>query len=132
MRKFILLTLFFSATIISCTNNNDEVIADSQLEVQNACTAAEPLALDWIQDLKEELNCGEYTCEVSILKSEYEGETVFYVLVTDPLCNSAGVRYLYNCFGEIIKEFTVEENAAFLNDLDREVETIFSCNDFQS
>ncbi len=90
MRKFILLTLFFSATIISCSNNNDEVIADSQLEVQNACTAAEPLALDWIQDLKEELNCGEYACEVSILKSEYEGETVFYVLVTDPLCNSAG------------------------------------------
>ncbi|MDX1720664.1 MAG: hypothetical protein R3353_10905 [Salegentibacter mishustinae] len=132
MKKFILLILFFLATIISCTNNDDEVIADSQLEVQNACMAAEPLALDWIQDLKEELNCGEYACEVSILKSEYEDETVFYVLVTDPLCNSAGVRYLYNCFGEIIKEFTVEENAAFLNDLDREVETIFSCNDFQS
>ncbi len=51
MKKFILFTLFFSVTIISCTNNDDEVIADSQLEVQNACTAEKPLELEWMQDL---------------------------------------------------------------------------------
>lgn len=128
MKKFILLTLFFSATIISCTNNDDEVIADSQLQVQNACTAEKPLDLEWMQDLITELNCGEYACKVAILKSEYEGETVFYTLVNDPRCNSVGVRHLYNCFGKKVKEFTDEESRAFSNNVEREVEEIFSCN----
>ncbi|WP_282018368.1 hypothetical protein [Salegentibacter mishustinae] len=128
MKKLILLTLFFSATIISCTNNDDEVIADSQLEVQNACTAEKPLDLEWMQDLIIELNCGEYACKVAILKSEYEGETVFYTLVNDPRCNSVGVRHLYNCFGKKVKEFTDEESRAFSNNVEREVEEIFSCN----
>ena len=128
MKKFILLILFFSATIISCTNNDDEVIADSQLEVQNACTAENPLDLEWMQDLITELNCGEYACKVAILKSEYEGETVFYTLVNDPRCNSVGVRHLYNCFGKKVKEFTDEESRAFSNNVEREVEEIFSCN----
>ena len=128
MKKLILLTLFFSATIISCTNNDDEVIADSQLQVQNACTAEKPLDLEWMQDLITELNCGEYACKVAILKSEYEGETVFYTLVNDPRCNSVGVRHLYNCFGKKVKEFTDEESRAFSNNVEREVEEIFSCN----
>jgi hypothetical protein len=128
MKKFILLTLFFSATIISCTNNDDEVIADSQLQVQNACTAEKPLDLEWMQDLITELNCGDYACKVAILKSEYEGETVFYTLVNDPRCNSVGVRHLYNCFGKKVKEFTDEESRAFSNNVEREVEEIFSCN----
>tara|TARA_B100002049_G_scaffold201063_1_gene159634 strand:+ start:58 stop:447 length:390 start_codon:yes stop_codon:yes gene_type:complete len=128
MKKFILLTLFLSATIISCTNSDDAVIADSQLEVQNACTAEKPLELEWMQDLITELNCGEYACKVAILKSEYEGETVFYTLVNDPRCNSVGVRHLYNCFGKKVKEFTDEESRAFSNNVEREVEEIFSCN----
>ena len=128
MKKLILLTLFFSTTIISCTNNDDEVIADSKLEVQNACTAEKPLDLEWMQDLITELNCGEYACKVAILKSEYEGETVFYTLVNDPRCNSVGVRHLYNCFGKKVKEFTDEESRAFSNNVEREVEEIFSCN----
>ena len=128
MKKFILFALFFSVTIISCTNNDDEVIADSKLEVQNACTAEKPLDLEWMQDLITELNCGEYACKVAILKSEYEGETVFYTLVNDPRCNSVGVRHLYNCFGKRVKEFTDEESRAFSNNVEREVEEIFSCN----
>lgn len=128
MKKFILLTLFFSATIISCTNNDDEVIADSQLEVQNACMAAEPLALDWIQDLKEELNCGEYACEVSILKSEYEDETVFYVQMTDPVCLGFDEITLYNCTGKKVESFSIEKSREFVNSPVRKVEEIFSCN----
>jgi hypothetical protein len=74
------------------------------------------------------LNCGEYACKVSILKSQYEGETVFYTLTNDSLCNSVGVRDLYNCFGKKVKEFTVEESRQFSNIPNREVKVIFSCN----
>ena len=128
MKKFILFALFFSVTIISCTNNDNEVIADSQLEAQNACTADKPLELEWMQDLIAELNCGEYACKVAILKSEYEDETVFYTLVNDPRCNSVGVKHLYNCFGKKVKDFTDEESRAFSNNVEREIEEIFSCN----
>ena len=129
MKKFILLTLFFSATIISCTNNDDEVIADSQLEVQNACTAENPLELEWMQDLITELNCGEYACKVAILKSEYEGETVFYIQMTDPVCNGFDEITLYNCTGKKVESFSMEESMEFVNSPGREVEEIFSCNE---
>ena len=129
MKKFILLTLFFSATIISCTNNDDEVIADSQLEAQNACTAEKPLELDWMQDLITELNCGEYACQVAILKSEYEGETVFYIQMTDPVCFGFDEITLYNCTGKKVESFSIEESMEFVNNSGREVEEIFSCNE---
>ncbi|MDX1720663.1 MAG: hypothetical protein R3353_10900 [Salegentibacter mishustinae] len=125
--KVLLFSLFFPL-IFSCTKKENEIIADSQLQVQNACTAEKPLDLEWMQDLITELNCGEYACKVAILKSEYEGETVFYTLVNDPRCNSVGVRHLYNCFGKKVKEFTDEESRAFSNNVEREVEEIFSCN----
>ncbi len=122
---FLLLILLFS-----CSKDENKVIANSEIELQNACKAEDPLAIDWMQDLKEELHCGEYFCEVSIVKSEYEGETVFFILVTDPLCNASGVRNLYNCYGEIIKEFTAEESSIFLNDsgVEADFEILFSCN----
>jgi hypothetical protein len=128
MKKFILFALFFSVTIISCTNN-DEGIADSQLEVQNACTAEKPLELEWMQDLITELNCGEYACKVAILKSEYEGETVFYIQMTDPLCNGFDEITLYNCTGKKVESFSMEESMEFVNSPGREVEEIFSCNE---
>ena len=129
MKKFILLTLFFSATIISCTNNDDEVIADSQLQVQNACTAEKPLDLEWMQDLITELNCGEYACKVAILKSVYESETVFYIQMTDPVCLGFDEITLYNCTGKKVESFSIEESREFVNSPGREVEEIFSCNE---
>jgi len=129
MRKFILLTLFFSATIISCTTNNDEVIADAQLDIQNACTAENPLELEWMQDLITELNCGEYACKVAILKSEYESETVFYIQMTDPVCLGFDEITLYNCTGKKVESFSIEESREFVNSPGREVEEIFSCNE---
>ena len=128
MKKFILLTLFFSATIISCTNNDNEVIADSQLEVQNACTAENPLELEWMQDLITELNCGEYACKVAILKSEYESETVFYIQMTDPVCLGFDEITLYNFTGKKVESFSIEKSREFVNSPGREVEEIFSCN----
>ena len=128
MRKFILLTLFFSATIISCTTNNDEVNADAQLDIQNACTAENPLELEWMQDLITELNCGEYACKVAILKSEYESETVFYIQMTDPVCLGFDEITLYNCTGKKVESFSIEESREFVNSPGREVEEIFSCN----
>ena len=126
--KVLLFSLFFPL-IFSCTKKENEIIADSQLEIQNAYTAEKPVELEWMEDLITELNCGEYACKVAILKSEYEGETVFYIQMTDPVCNGFDEITLYNCMGKKVESFSIEESMEFVNNSGREVEEIFSCNE---
>ena len=128
MKKITLFFLLFSAIITSCSDNDKEVVANAELELQNACTSEEPLESEWIQNLIAELHCGEYACEVAILKSRYEGETVFYIQMIDPLCLGFEKIDLYNCYGEKVKEFTLEESRGFVNSPGHEAEPIFSCN----
>jgi hypothetical protein len=57
----------------------------------------------WMVSLKDSMtNC---SCTQSILTGKYEGNTVFYVAVTDPRCNSVFAPTLYNCEGEAVKSF---------------------------
>ena len=128
MRRSFLFVLLVPL-LFSCTEDGNEVIANSQIELENACTAEDPLAIGWMQDLKEELHCGEFSCEVSIIKSEYEGETVFYIQMTDPLCFGFDEITLYSCTGKKVESFTIEESREFVNSSGREIEEIFICND---
>ena len=128
MRRSLLFILLVTL-LFSCTEDGNEVIANSQIELENACTAENPLAIGWMQDLKKELHCGEFSCEVSIIKSEYEGETVFYIQMTDPLCYGFDEITLYSCTGKKIESFTIEESREFVNSPGREIEEIFICND---
>lgn len=125
MKQFITLALLISVLLVSCSEQEE----DLQLNLQNACTAENPLELEWMQDLVAELECGKYSCRVSILKSNYNGESVFYVQMTDPLCNGVNEIDLYNCVGEKIEEFTLEESGEFIDDHWNEAEEIFSCNE---
>ena len=127
MRRSLLFVLLVTL-LFSCTEDGNEVIANSQIELENACTAEDPLAIGWMQDLKEELHCGEFSCEVSIIKSEYEGETVFYIQMTDPLCFGFDEITLYSCTGKKVESFTIEESREFVNSPGREIEKIFICN----
>lgn len=129
MRKFRVFVLFITVLILSCSIEEEEVIANSEAELNNACTAENPLELEWMQDLIAEMECGKYSCKVSILKSTYEGKQVYYIQMTDPLCIGFDEIVLYDCYGEEVKEFTMEESRNFVNAPDRETEEIFSCNE---
>lgn len=48
-------------------------------------------------------NC---TCETSIIKGTYEGQIVFFIAVTDPVCNGVDMPTLYSCGGDEIRTFT--------------------------
>ncbi|WP_373056091.1 hypothetical protein [Zunongwangia sp. H14] len=128
MKKINVLILIISIIMVSCSNDDQETAADVQVKTQNACTAENPLTLDWMQDLIGELNCGEYACKIAILKSEYNSETVFYIQMTDPVCFGFDEIDLYNCIGEKVKEFNLEESREFVNNPAHEPEEIFSCN----
>lgn len=128
MKKIITLALIIAA-MVSCSENDNEETANLQADIQNACTAENPLELKWMQDFIAELECGKYSCRVSIIKTTYEGETVFYKQMTDPICNGVDEIDLYNCVGEVIEEFDVETSREFLDNNRNESEEIFFCNE---
>ena len=94
----------------------------------DACTAEDPIAeVEWLRELKNSL--ADCTCQQSINQGEYLGETVFYVVITDPLCSSFFAPTLYSCSGTIIKKFgTTEEDQEELRKLSFEQE-LYRCKD---
>ncbi|MGI0107129.1 hypothetical protein [Salinimicrobium sp. WS361] len=129
MKKILSVALILLIILVSCSDQDDKVNANSVLNLQNACTAENPIELEWMKNFIAELECGKYSCRVSILKTTYEGETVFYKQMTDPLCNGVDEIDLYNCEGEIIKEFDLESSREFINNTGNEAEEIFFCNE---
>lgn len=101
VNKITILSVLISCFLgMSCSNDDD----------QNGltCNPTEPFEeLNWLKDLRDSIdNC---TCEVSISMAEFEGNTVFYKTMTDPLCNWQFETDLYNCNGDIIKKYRYSE-----------------------
>ncbi|MDR5590631.1 hypothetical protein [Christiangramia sp. SM2212] len=126
--------MMFSLTILSCSDDvvDNENSIEKSLEGEtvnsefNAECDTNFSESDWYNDLIESLECGESNCEVSILKSTYEEEIVFYIEMTDPLCNYQVKYTFYDCEGEFVAELSNEESVEYHN-TDREVETLFTC-----
>ena len=99
MKFFIPLLLLL--LIIGC--DNDEKPST------NACNATTPVdEIDWLLALKQSMtNC---SCEISIIEGMYHSQTVFFIALTDPLCDGINTPTLYNCEGIGIKTFTTSED----------------------
>ena len=65
------------------------------------CNTENPLNMQWMADWVNELqNC---VCTISIFQADFNGETVFWPLMTDPLCQSVIDNVpVYNCLGDTI------------------------------
>jgi hypothetical protein len=70
----------------------------------NTCDCDNPLVeLTWLSNLKNSLtNC---FCETSIIQASYMKQTVFYVAVTDDLCNTIFEVTILDCSGNIVKNY---------------------------
>ena len=91
--KKLSLALILLLIVISCRKDN------------NTCGCKDPLTdLSWLSELKNSItNC---TCEVSIFQATYKKETVFYTIMSDPLCNSNANIAIADCKGTILKIYT--------------------------
>jgi hypothetical protein len=91
MSKLIVIFTFL-VLILSCEKSD------------NSCNFNDPLKdLKWLSDLKSSLvNC---PCEISILQASYKGQTVFYVAMSDPLCDGIFPIDLRNCHGDVVKSY---------------------------
>jgi len=62
---------------------------------KNSCNAENPFEMGWFQEWISDLqNCA---CTISVFQAEYEGETVFWQLMTDPLCNGVTENITVRC-----------------------------------
>ncbi len=57
-------------------------------------------------------NC---SIETSVFQGQYEGQVVFYPLITDPKVNYQAMLDLYNCEGELIAQLSAEESNQYLD-----------------
>jgi len=98
MKNIILgISIILALGSVSCTD-------DQKIE-SKVCKATESIDnVPWIVELKKSItNC---QCEISIIKGTYNGQTVIFVAITDPVCNSINTPTLYNCEGKEIRSFT--------------------------
>lgn len=72
-----------------------------ETELTEKCNPENPLQMKWMADWIGELQqCG---CTTSVFQAEYEGEPVYWPLITDPLCQVVIKNVpVYNCTGEEI------------------------------
>lgn len=97
MRKFVfIMSIILTLGTVRCS--------DDQVET-NACASSDPIGdVPWIAELKKSMtNCA---CEISLIKGTYQGQTVFFIALTDPLCNGIDTPTLYNCEGKKVREFS--------------------------
>src|SRR5688572_4181254 len=91
--------LILLAFLVSCNCNDD-------LPTASACTSADPInEIPWVSSLKNSIH--KCTCTTSVMKGKYGFQTVFFVLMNDPWCNSGGSMVLYNCAGDPVATIDV-------------------------
>jgi len=86
-----------------------------QKEGTNACTAENPFDAPWLKSIQDSLqNC---YCVMSIVQGTYDGQTVFYVAMTDPLCDGIMIPVLLDCEGEVVKQYTYDNYHDFYDEV---------------
>lgn len=81
---------------------------DQKFESTDPKSSASEENLAWVEELKKSItNC---QCEISIIKGTYKDQTVIFVAITDPVCNSINLPTLYNSEGKAIR--TITDSAA--------------------
>jgi hypothetical protein len=95
MRIFIVLMMLILTVSCSDDKNVDTNVCTTTGSIDN---------VSWIAGLKKTMtNC---SCEISIIKGTYEGQTVIFIALTDPLCDGIDTPTLYNCEGKEMRSFT--------------------------
>lgn len=114
--KILSVTLFFA--LLSCDKDENET------SNQNACDTNNPLEIEWVIQIKNSMqNC---ICEISIIRGTYNGQTVFFTAITDPLCDGIDIPTLYNCEGVAIKTYTIDDYKEFYNEVSRDT-VLYRC-----
>ncbi len=93
---------------------------------QSACAATDPLSVSWVQALTKPLvSC---SCTVTLFQGTYKGQTVYFTMMNDPLCDGVFLVKLLDCHGKLVTTFGPDIKGQ--NDFALEVHTdntLYSC-----
>ncbi len=100
MMKIILFVFAYYVLLVNCSK--DEKTS------ANDCNTDNPMEeFGWLKEMKDTLtNC---TCQLSIVQGTYLNQTVFYLAITDPVCNGISIPTLYNCNGKAVKKYSTDD-----------------------
>jgi hypothetical protein len=118
MRKIFSCIFICGFILFSCEKSENSI---------PACSFQNPLEeLDWLKEVKNSLT--SCTCQISILQGKYKGKTVFYIMNTDPVCNSVFHVVLWDCNGNVVKEYKPGQNDVFSSEVEL-VDNIYTCTE---
>ncbi|HNX56130.1 MAG TPA: hypothetical protein PLG33_03045 [Prolixibacteraceae bacterium] len=115
--KYFFTLLFITFLFAGCSKENDQ---EKQIS-----TLSDPInELVWLKELKSTLtNC---SCEMSIIQATYQKQTVFYIAMTDMLCDGIQSYILYNRDGKIVEVIPPEKISTFSNSI-TDVKNLYRC-----
>ena len=105
------------ALIIGCEKDDSEN--------KNACNSDNPIEdISWLKELKNSLS--DCVCEISLIQGTYDNRTVFFTALTDPLCDGIDMPTLFDCKGNVVRTFTMNDYQEFYTDVTRD-KVLYRC-----
>jgi hypothetical protein len=94
-------------------------------ETANACNTDNPMeTIDWLKAMKDSLtNC---SCQISIVQGTYRNHPVFYLALTDPLCDGVLIPTLVDCNGKVVKKYNETDIEDFYHQVSIDT-VLYSC-----
>ncbi len=92
----------------------------------NTCNCNDPLKdLAWLKEIK--ISLADCVCQQSIMQGKYQEKTVFYIANTDPVGNSIFDVVLWDCNGNVVKEYKDDQQDVFRSEVESAYK-IFTCS----
>jgi hypothetical protein len=118
MRYLSYFIIIFGIVIIGCDKDKNTVLSVN--------TDNQPEELSWIEEMKSSItNC---TCQKSIFQGTYNNETVYFILMNDPLCNSVFDVVLYDSNGKVVKHYEYTDISLYCKEVTI-VKSIYNCKE---
>jgi hypothetical protein len=114
----ILVVFVFAIIVFSCKKAENK-------ETKNALDSKNPIEdVIWIKKIKNSLtNC---TCEISIIQGTYNSQIVFFTALTDHACDGIDTPTLYDCYGNVVRTFTMDDYQDFYDNVSRD-KVLYRC-----
>lgn len=96
------------------------------IDQTNACISDNPLEeVIWLKEMRDTLT--DCICELSIIQGTYDNQTVFFIASTDPLCDGIDTPTLYDCHGNLLITFNMDNYQEFYQNVTRD-KVLYRCD----
>ena len=90
------------------------------------CNSDNPIEdFAWLKAMKNTMtNC---SCEISIIQGTYNNQTVFFIALTDMLCDGINIPTLFDCKGKAVRVYNSSDYRDFHDQVTTD-KVLYRCN----